>query len=77
MAGVCDALRTLGFDLVVVDCPPSLGAGPISAACAADVIVVPAGNDAFSLRGIELTMEEVATIRETFGLPPVTIRIRC
>ena len=75
MTGVCDVLRTLGFDLVVVDCPPSLGAGPISAACAADVIVVPAGNDAFSLRGIQLTMDEVAAIRQTFGLPAVQIRI--
>ena len=75
VAGVADAIRTLGFDLVVLDCPPSLGAASISAACAADVIVVPAGNDAFSLRGIELTMEEVAAIRQTFGLGAVEVRI--
>lgn len=37
--------------------------------------MVPAGNDAFSLRGIELTREEVAAIRETFGLPPVIVRL--
>jgi chromosome partitioning protein len=75
VAGVVEVLRRLSFDLVVVDCPPSLGAGSISAACAADVIVVPAGNDAFSLRGIELTLEEVAAIRETFGLAPAQIRL--
>jgi chromosome partitioning protein len=75
VAGVARALRTHGYDLVIVDCPPSLGAGPISAACAADVIVVPAGNDAFSLRGVELTLDEVATIRETFGLEPVRLRL--
>jgi chromosome partitioning protein len=75
VAGVVEVLQRLGFDLVVVDCPPSLGAGSISAACAADVIVVPAGNDAFSLRGIELTLEEVAAIRDTFGLPRAEIRL--
>lgn len=75
VAGVCDVLRGAAFDLVIVDCPPSLGAGSISAACAADVIVVPAGNDAFSARGIELTMEEVAAIRETFGLGRVEVRL--
>jgi chromosome partitioning protein len=75
MAGVAEVLRGLGFDLVIVDCAPSLGAGSISAACAADVIVVPAGNDAFSSRGIALTCEEVAAIRDTFGLPPVPIRL--
>lgn len=77
VAGVCQVLRTLGYDLVVVDCPPSLGSASISAACAADVVVVPAGNDAFSMRGIELTMEEIATIRKTFGLGPVDIRLLC
>ncbi len=75
VAGVCDVLRRAGFDLVIVDCPPSLGAAPISTACAADVIVVPAGNDAFSARGIELTMQEVAAIRETFGLGRVDVRV--
>src|SRR5262245_57461592 len=75
VAGVCDVLKRLGCDLVVVDCPPSLGAGSISAACAADVIIVPAGNDAFSSRGIELTLEEVAAIRRTFGLPAVAVRL--
>jgi chromosome partitioning protein len=77
VAAVCDVLGTLGFDLVVVDCPPSLGAASISAACAADTVLVPAGNDAFSLRGIELTMEEVAAIRKTFGLGPVDVRLLC
>jgi chromosome partitioning protein len=75
VAGVCEALRAGGFDLAIVDCPPSLGAASISTACAADVIVVPAGNDAFSARGIELTVQEVAAIRETFGLGRVEIRL--
>lgn len=75
VAGVTEVLRGRGFDLVVVDCPPSLGAGSISAACAADLVLVPAGNDAFSARGIDLTLQEVDAIRRTFGLPAVEVRI--
>ena len=75
VAGVVEVLRGLGFELVVVDCPPSLGAGSISAACAADLVLVPAGNDVFSARGIELTLQEVEAIRRTFGLPAVEVRL--
>ena len=75
VTAVCDVLRREGFGLVVVDCPPSLGAAVISAACAANTILIPAAGDAFSLRGIELTVQEVKAIRSTFGLPPNEIRI--
>ncbi|MFC1671865.1 ParA family protein [Planctomycetota bacterium] len=71
----CDALHADRFDLVIIDCPPSLGAGVISTICAADVIVIPVGSDAFSFRGIELSLEEIGVIRETFGIEDVTLRI--
>jgi cellulose biosynthesis protein BcsQ len=47
----------------------------ISSVCAADVILVPTAYDAFSLRGVSLTLEEATCIRETFGLGPVAIKI--
>lgn len=68
-------LREAGFDLVVVDCPPSLGAAVISAICAADTVVIPSGADAFSFKGIEMTMREVGAICETFGLETPDLRI--
>lgn len=71
----CDALEAAGFDLVVIDCPPSLGAAVISASCAAHTVVIPAAGDAFSRRGIALTLQELAAIRETFALPEVQVRI--
>ncbi|NKB23221.1 MAG: AAA family ATPase [Kiritimatiellae bacterium] len=73
--GVCDVLRTLGFDVIIIDCPPSLGAAVISTACAADTITIPAGVDAYSFKGIELILDEIKSIRQTFGLGEVDIRI--
>lgn len=75
VAGVCARLRELGFDLVVVDCPPALGTAVISTICAADAIVIPCGCDPFSLKGVELTRQESAAIRRAFGLAEPNIRI--
>ncbi len=75
VAGVCARLRDLGYDLVVIDCPPALGTAVISTICAADRIVIPCGSDPFSLKGVELTLQEARAIRETFALgdPDVSI----
>jgi chromosome partitioning protein len=73
--GVCEQLRLLGFDTVVVDCPPSLGIAVISAICAADTLVIPVAGDAFSLKGLELTLGEIRSICATFGLPQPAVRI--
>jgi len=71
--GVCDELRG-DRDLVIIDCPPSLGAAVVSAACAADIVVIPLGYDAFSRKGLHLTVTEIHEIRRTFGLPEPVIR---
>lgn len=71
----CSHMHAMGHDLVVIDCPPSLGAGVISAICASDTLVVPTTPDNFSLRGIDLTIEETGAIAETFGLPKPQIKI--
>ena len=73
--GVCDVLAACGYDTIIIDCPPSLGIAVISTISAADIVVIPVGSDAFSLRGLEITMKEVTSIRDTFGLPMPEIRI--
>ncbi|MDD5286362.1 MAG: ParA family protein [Desulfuromonadaceae bacterium] len=73
--GVCQQLRIQGFDTVILDCPPSLGIAVISAICAADTVVVPVGSDAFSLKGLDLTLGEIHSICDTFGLPHPAARI--
>ncbi|MEI6205654.1 MAG: ParA family protein [Desulfuromonadales bacterium] len=73
--GVCEQLRLLGFDTVIIDCPPSLGIAVISAICAAGTVVIPVGSDAFSLKGLDLTLGEISSICDTFGLPHPAVRI--
>ncbi len=73
--GVCDVLKANGFDAVFIDCPPSLGIAVISTICAADIIVIPVHSDAFSFKGLELTLKEIGSICETFGLRRPLIRI--
>lgn len=75
VAGVAAALIKQGHDLIVCDCPPSLGTAVISAVCAADLVVIPLSADAFSFKGLELTLGEITGIRETFGLPAPTVRV--
>lgn len=68
-------LKELGFEVIIVDCPPSLGAAVISSICAVDEVVIPVANDAFSYKGIELTTAEIKEIRNTFGLKPLKINV--
>jgi chromosome partitioning protein len=75
--GVCAELKTNGFDLVMIDCPPSLGTAVISTICAADIIVIPVCSDPFSFKGLELTLNEITSICETFHLERPAIRILC
>ncbi len=73
--GVCQELEKNGFDLVVIDCPPSLGAAVISTICATDILVIPLWSDTFSFKGMDLTLEEIESICETFNLKPPTVRL--
>jgi chromosome partitioning protein len=73
--GVCAALAADGYDTIIIDCPPSLGIAVISTICAADMVVIPVGSDAFSLKGLETTLNEITSIRDTFGLPMPELRI--
>jgi len=73
--GVCDRLAKLGYDLVLLDCPPALGTAVISTFCAARQVVVPVGADAFSFKGLRLTLEEMAAIGDAFALPPPRVRV--
>ncbi len=72
---VCNILKKEGFDLVFIDCPPSLGAAVISSICAADCIVIPVCHDAFSIKGLESTLKETESICEAFDLSKPIIKI--
>lgn len=72
---ICKQLRKLEYDLVIVDCPPSLGAATISAICAADTIVIPISNDTFSFKGLTLSLAEIDSICGVFQLPMPKIKV--
>lgn len=73
--GVCEVLKGNDFDLIMIDCPPSLGTAVISAICAADKIVIPVCCDDFSLKGLDFTLKEIESICDTFNLKQPDIHI--
>ena len=60
------------FDLVVVDCPPSLGLLTVNALTAADGVVVPIQCEYFALEGLGALRRNVGLIREQLN-PPLEI----
>lgn len=72
---VCQTLKNNDFDLVIIDCPPSLGTAVISSVCAANIITIPVCSDAFSIKGLQLVLSETQSICETFNLKMPKIEI--
>ncbi len=52
------------YDVLLVDCPPSLGLLTVNALTAADAVLVPLECEYFALRGMALLMETIEKIRE-------------
>ena len=63
LARVLDPLRP-HYDVLLVDCPPSLGLLTVNALTAADAVLVPLECEYFALRGVALLMETIEKIRE-------------
>jgi chromosome partitioning protein len=61
------ALRDIkrGYDLVLVDCPPSLGLLTVNALVAADHALITSEAEYFSLQGVEQALEVVELARES------------
>jgi chromosome partitioning protein len=52
------------YDLIVVDCPPSLGHSVAAAALASDLIVAPVNPDQSAIKGLELTIQEIQEVAQ-------------
>jgi chromosome partitioning protein len=65
------ALAPLGeeYDVILIDCPPSLGLLTINALVAADRALVTAEAQYFALQGVEQAMEVVGLARESLNPP--------
>jgi chromosome partitioning protein len=62
------------FDLVVLDCPPSLGLLTVNALAAADLCVVPVQCEFFSAKGVVRLLELVSVVRERRN-PDLAVRV--
>ncbi len=65
-----EPLQTLKrlYDVIVVDCPPSLGQSVTACALAADLLVAPVTLETFALSGLDMVYQSVQELKSTFGL---------
>ena len=56
------------FDYIIIDCPPAMGMLSLNALVAADSVVIPTTSGAFSVHGVQRTVETVNALRG--GLSP-------
>ena len=67
------ALRSMqAYDLVLIDCPPSLGILTINALTAAGEVLIPLQAETLSRRGVDQLLETVADVRQ-FTNPHLTV----
>ncbi len=61
-----------GYDVILIDCPPSLGLLTVNALVAADRALITAEAQYFALQGVEQAMEVVELVRDSLN-PQLTV----
>lgn len=56
------------YDVVIVDCPPSLGLSVAACALSADYIVAPVTPEKFALSGLEIAYQSIEELQNTFNM---------
>ena len=60
LAGV---LRQVEYDVIIIDCQPSLGLLTVNALTAADGVIIPVAAEFFALRGVALLMQSIEKVQ--------------
>jgi chromosome partitioning protein len=73
--GLAKALQPLaaGYDIVLIDCPPSLGILTINGLTAADEVLVPLQCEVLGQRGVEQLLETIDDVR-SYTNPKLRVR---
>jgi len=51
------------FDLVLIDCPPTLSILTINALCAADLVLIPVSADFLTMKGVDLLLRTITRVQ--------------
>jgi len=55
------------YDLIILDCPPSLGLITVNALTAADAVMIPVQAEYYALEGLGQLLETIALVRENLN----------
>jgi len=62
-----DALKTVGAELVIIDCPPALGLLTINALTAATDVLIPVQSEYFALEGLGQLLQTVQAVKQSLN----------
>lgn len=62
LASVLQGVRD-EYDVIIIDCQPSLGLLTVNALAAADGVIIPVAAEFFALRGVALLMQSIEKVR--------------
>ena len=60
-----DSLNKLGFDFILIDCPPSLNLLTVNAMVAANSVLIPLQSEFFALEGLSQLLLSIREVRAT------------